>query len=183
MKTYVTYGLGWALAGMLLMLVLFFLGFHSSVEKLESAQWIGIAAGLVVAIAFLVLGTKARRNEVPLNEPFGYGRALGAAVMITLFASLFGMVGNYIYMHLINPGMLDLSAQAQIEKWEAAGMSSSQIEAAEGMMRKMMHPVLQAVFYFLGATFFGVLLALITSIFLRRPAVEAAPPPPPPVTS
>lgn len=177
MKTYVTYGVVWALGGALLNLVLFFTGFHSAPEKLQTGQWVALAIGLAIGVACLVLGTKARRNEVPATEAFGYGRALAAGVMVVLFATVFGTILQYVYANMINPDLQEVAIQAQIAKWEAAGMGSSQIEAAEGVMRKMSHPALQALFQIIAGMFFGTLLALITSAFLKRPAAPLAEPP------
>lgn len=176
MKTYVAYGFVWALAGALVTLALFFLGFHSAAEKLQSAQMIQLFAGLVISVATIVLGTRARRAEAPGTEPFGYGRALATGVMITLFATIFSVIASYVYMQVINPDMQDLSVQAQIAKWEAAGMSSTQIDAAESIMRKMMHPAIQAAFGFVIGMVFGLIISLITSIFLRRTANGDQPP-------
>ncbi len=176
MKTYLTYGLVMAIAGALLTLALFLLGFHTDPVKLQSAQWIGGGGGLVIGIVVIVLGTKARRAEVPATEGFGYGRALGTGVMIVLFGALFGIATNLLYTQIINPHMTDILMQAQIDKWEAAGMSSAKIEQAEAMMRKMMHPAIQAVFGFIGGMCFGTLISLITAAFLKREATSAEPP-------
>lgn len=175
MKTYLTYGFAMSIAGALLTLALFFAGFHSDASKLQTAQWISGGGGLAFAIVAIVLGTKARRAEISATENFSYGRALGAGVMITLFACLLGIVTNQLYMQVINPGMNDLIVQAQIEKWEAKGMSSSQIEGAEAMMRKMMHPAIQAGFGFLGGMFFGTLISLVTAAFLKREVSDQPP--------
>lgn len=171
MKTYLTYGLFIALGITLISLILFFLGYHSDAAKLGTAQAIGMVGALAVSIVLTVLGVKARRAEIPLTEPFGYGRALGAGVMITLFAVLFGAVTNYLYTHVINPGFSDVMVQAQIEKWEAKGMSAAQIEGAEAMMRKMMHPAIQALFGVVFGMLFGTIISLIAAAFLKRPAL------------
>jgi len=173
MKTYLTYGLFSALGITLVSLILFFLGYHSDAAKLGTAQLIGTIGALAISITLTVLGIKARRAEVPATEPFGYGRALAAGVMITLFAVLFGAVTNYLYNHVINPGFSDIMVQAQIEKWEAKGMTAAQIEGAESMMRKMMHPAAQAVFGILAGMVFGTVISLIAAAFLQRPAVPA----------
>lgn len=172
MKTYLKFGSAMAGGGFLLVLVLYILGFHSDPAKLGTSQWIQGCVGLGIGIACIVMGTKARRAEVPPENEFGYGSALGTGVMITLFAALFGIVTNLVYMNFINPGMSDVIMQAQVAKWEAAGMSSARIEQAEGMMRKMMSPPIQAAFGFLAGMFFGTLISLVSAAFLKRPASE-----------
>jgi hypothetical protein len=153
-------------------LALYALGFHSDASKLGTAQLIQTCVGLAIGIACIVLGTKAKRATVPPEEDFGYGAALGAGVMVTLFAALIGIVTSLIYMQVINPGMNDVIIQAQIAKWEAANMPAARMEQAEAMMRKMMNPAIQVCFQFLGGMFFGTLISLITAAFLKRPAAD-----------
>lgn len=173
MKTYATYGFMMALGGLLLNLVLFFLGFHSDIEKFGTAQWIGGLCGLAIAVTLIVLGTKARRAEVQPGEPFGYGRALGAGVMVVLFGAIFGVIFNLVYMQLINPGMSDLIVQAQSAKFEAKGMSGAQLEQAEKFTRMMTGPIISSCFNFFIGMIFGTIIALITSAFLKRPALAS----------
>ena len=170
MKTYLTYGFVMALAGALLTLVLFFLGYHSDPSKVQAAQWISVPALVVITVACLVLGIKARRTDVPATEEFGYGRALGAGVMIVLFAAIFGTIFNAIYFSFVNPDFVDVMVQAQADKLEAKGVGPTQIEQMEKGMRFMMKPPLLAVFGFLQAMVWGTIIALLTAIFLRRPA-------------
>ena len=176
MKTYLTYGFVIALAGALVTLGLFFLGYQSDPEKLQTGQWISLPIFLVITIGGIVIGTKVRRAEFPATEPFGYGRALAAAVMIVLFASLIGAVINFIYFKFINPDFLDVLVQAQTNKVEAkGGVSSEQLEKMEQGMRMMMKPPILAVFIFFQSMLFGTVIGLITSIFLRRPATSEPP--------
>ena len=170
MKTYLTYGFGMSMATLLLALILFFLGYHSEVEKVGAAQTIATVGGLVIGIVGVVLGTRARRAEIPASEPFGYGRALGAGVMIGLFSAIFGIVAILVYTQAINPDFNEIMVQAQVAKFEASGMSSDQIAGAEAMMRKMMHPALQAVMGIVLGTLYGTIIALIAAAFLKRPA-------------
>ncbi len=172
MKTYLSYGLAMAIASLLLTLALFFAGYHSDPEKIQTAQLIVTIVGLAIGVIGIALGTKARRAEVPASEPFGYGRALGAGVMIGLFSAIFGTVFHLTYSLAINPDFNEMLVQAQMAKLEADGMAANQIEAAEAVMRKVMHPALQAVFGLVGGTVYGTIIALITSIFLRRGATD-----------
>ena len=176
MKTNVTYGFFMALGGMLLTLALYFLGFHSDAAKLSSAQWIGSIGGLAIGVTVLTLGIKARRAAVPPTEEFSYGRALGAGVMITLFAALFGIVTNFLYFQVINPGMTDIIVQAQLDKMEAKGLSGAQLERAEKGIRMFMKPVFSACFAFVGGMFWGTIISLIAAAFLKRKPTGDQPP-------
>ncbi len=175
MKTYVTYGFFMALGGFLLNLVLYLVGFHSDPAKIQMAQWIAMGGGTVIAFVCLVLGTKARRESVPPSEEFGYGRALGAGVMISLFASLFGIFTTYLYMTVINPGFTDILLQAQANNLEAKGISQDKIDQIQKMSAMWMKPAVQACFAFIFGMIFGTIFALITSAFLKRPATEVPP--------
>lgn len=172
MKTYLSYGAAMAGGVFALVMVLYILGLHSEASKLGMAQGIQMVGGLGIGIACIVLGTKAKRATVPATEEFSYGQALLAGFMISLFASLFGILTTFLYTQVINPGMNDLAMQAQIAKWEAAGLSSAQIERAEGMMRKMMSPVMQASMGFIFGLLFSTIISLISAAFLKREATE-----------
>jgi hypothetical protein len=182
MKTYVTYGFFMALAGLLLTLALYFLGYHSDPAKISTAQWIGSLGALAIGITITILGTKARRAEVPMTQEFSYGSALGAGVMITLFGALFSIVSTYLYFQVINPGMADIIVQAQLDKMEAKGMSGAQLDQAEKMTRMFMKPAFMMAFNFIGGMFWGTVISLITAAFLKRNATEELAPDLPPTT-
>jgi hypothetical protein len=169
MKTYLIYGFAMAIAGALLSLALFLLGFHT-VEKLQTGQWIGMCAGLAICAVVIILGTKARREEVPATEPFGYGRALGAGVMIVLFASAFGVATNLLYTQVINPGFTETLMQVQANNLEAKGLSQDKIEQIQRMSAPWMKPMAQAIMAFVMGMIVGTLIALVTSAFLKREA-------------
>lgn len=175
MKTTLLYGLAMSIVGALIAFLLFFLGFHDSVEKLPTAQTIGTVVGLLNAVVCLFLGIRARRSEVPASEPFGYGRALGAGTLIALWGSIFGSIFHVIYMGLINPGFRDIIVQGELAKMEARGMSSAQIEQAEGMVRMMTGPIPSGIFALIFGFLFTFLFALIVAAFVRRPAADAPP--------
>lgn len=175
MKTYLTYGLAIALAGALLNLILYFAGYHSDYSKLSTAQWIGGGGGLAISIACIILGTKARRAEMPPSEDFGYGSAFAAGLMITLVAALIGIVTNYLYMHIINPGFNDLVIHAKVAEFEAKGLSATQLEQMEKDMRFFTSPLIQCVMVFIGGMIGGTIVSLITAAFLKRSANDQPP--------
>src|SRR5204863_1682654 len=116
MKTYLIYGAAMAIAGAMLVMLLYLLGLHSDPAKLTMAQIVGGCGGLAIGAVCITLGTKARREGVPPSEEFGYGRALLAGFMISLFASVFGIVTVFVYANYVNPEFADVIVQAQMHK-------------------------------------------------------------------
>ncbi|RXK53194.1 DUF4199 domain-containing protein [Oleiharenicola lentus] len=176
MKTTLFYGFVMALAGSLLTYILFFLGYHDSVEKFTTAQTIASVVGLLIWITCLLLGIRARRDEVPAHEAFGYGRALGAGTLIALWGSLFGSISHAIYMMFVNPDFREVVVQSEIAKMEAKGVPAAQIEQAEGMVRMMTGPVVQSIFALIFGFILCFMVALIVAAFVRRPATGTPPP-------
>ncbi len=167
-----------ALALMLFNLALYFLGYHSDADKYTSAETITRISFWVIAFACIIPGTMARRSEIPATEDFGYGGALLTGFMISVFAGLFGIVTGYLYFHLINPNFIEVLIQAVTAKAEAKGAGSAQIAQMEKGIRFMMGPIMSPIVGFLVTVVCGTLVSLITSIFIRRTAVEdlSAPP-------
>jgi len=175
MKTTLFYGFAMAIVGTLLAYSLFFLGYHDSVEKLGTSQTISMIVGILNGITCITLGIRARREEVPASEPFGYGRALGTGTLIALWGSIFGTISHVLYMAVINPGFQDVVVQGELAKLEARGMSSAQIEQAEGMIRMMTGTVVQGIAALIFGFLFAFVFALIIAAFTRRPAPPATP--------
>ncbi len=175
MKICSLYGFIIALGDALLILALFFLGFHSDPMKFTAAKWIGGLGGLAIGITVTVLGVKARRSETPANEGFGYGRALGAGFLISVVATVLSTLFTYAYNAFINPSFTELMVQDAMDKIQAKGISGAQADNMEKGMRFMMSPVMQSAFGLFAGLFFGLILALIIAAFLKRPA-QAVPP-------
>ncbi|MCF3651285.1 DUF4199 domain-containing protein [Synoicihabitans lomoniglobus] len=176
MKTNFLYGLGMAIAGLVIALLLNVLGFHANAEKLPTGQMIGMVLGIIVTIGGLILAIRARREDTPVHEEFGYGRALGAGTLTALVSSFFGSLFNVLYMTVINPGLQDIIVEGEIAKMEERGMTSAQIEQAEGMVRMMTGPVASGIMGFIMAFIVSFIICLIISAFLKRPAVDELPP-------
>jgi MFS family permease len=174
MKTCALYGFISALAGAFLTLIEFFLGWHSDAAKLGLANWVGGIGGLAIYIVCITLGAKARRDETPAAEGFGYGRALLAGLGVALFSTLISTAFNYCYNAFINPAMTDLMLQDRLAKMEASGMSGDKLDKAEAMTRMMFNPIPLAIYFVIVGMVFGLIISLIVAAFVKR---EAALPP------
>ena len=130
-------------------------------------------------IAGLVMAMRARREETPLDEDFGYGRALGTGTLTVLWSSLISSPIQALYIGVINPNFQEVVVAGQIAKLEAQGASVEQIEATEKIMTMMSGPIPQAISVLIAGFVFGFIVSLIVSIFVRREAVETFEEPPP----
>ena len=174
MKTTFFYGVIMAIASILLNYAMYFLGFHDSVAKFATGQMIAGIAGMVIGIVCLVLSVRARRAETPTTEGFGYGRSLIASFMTALWSTILTIISWVLYLTVVNPGVRDIMVQSELAKLEAKGLSSTQIEQAEGMIRMMMGPVPQALIGFCVGLVIWTLISLIIAAFIRRPAPAAS---------
>ncbi len=170
MKTCALYGFISSLAGAFIILALYFLGFHSDQAKLGAAKAIGGFGGIACAVVITSLGVRARRDELPASEEFGYGSALWAGVVIAFVASFLSALFSYVYYAFINPGFSEILIQDAMAKVEAKGISGPQLEKIEGFNRFIFTPVWESIFALIFGFIFGVVLALIIAAFLKRPA-------------
>jgi hypothetical protein len=171
MSTKFTYALIMTVCQVVFSLVMYFLGFET--EKLAVGQYFGWLA-LVYTIVVLWLGIKAVREESP-GQALGYGGCVGAGTLICLYSGLMGGVYRFIHLKFINTSFADYQIEFMRTKWVAKGMSDAQMDQAEGFTRGMMGPVAQGIMTPVFAVIFGVLVALVLAIFLKRtPPAEAA---------
>lgn len=183
MKIPLLYGALMALAGALVTYGLFFAGYQDTPEKMQASQWVAPTVGLIVAILFLALAMRDRRAQQPIEQPWTYGSAVGAGVMTGLWAALIGAVFTYVYLAIINPQFRDVLAQVQTAKFEAKGLSESQIETAQRFSSRFTTPVVMTILGAIGSFCGSVVISLIVAIFFRRrevaaPPLETAAPPP-----
>ena len=168
MSTKFIYALILSITGALMNLLLFFTGFQT--EKLATGQhfqWLGLAIMFVV----LWLGIKAVREEAP-HKAISYGKGVGTGVLISLYSGLMSAVYSFVHFKFVNTEFVNYNMELVRAKWEQAGMSSSQMEQAEGITRMMMGPVAIAIMTPIMAVLFGLFCSLIIAAILKRAAPD-----------
>lgn len=175
MKPYIVYGSLIALANCVATLVIYLAGLHSDPEKISVAGYISMAVGLGVGISLMVMAVRTKRNLTPPTDNFSFGTALGIAVFVSLVATALTTAFQFVYQSFINPGYADVMIQAQISAMHAKNIPSEHIEKAEGFMRLMLKPAVQAGVGFVAGTVFNVIISLIIAAIMRRKAVEEMP--------
>jgi hypothetical protein len=184
MKIPLTYGVLIAIVNTIVTLVLFFLGYHSDAGKLASLGMAPSIIYFVVLIVGMALAVRARRAEVPEDQAFGYGSALGTAILAGVVSAVFGTLFYFLYLELINPAFVGVQLDMQTAKLAAKGLNAQQIEGARKMTSFFMKPPIQCVFALVMSAILSVVIGLIVAIFFRRPAnpraaAANAPVPPP----
>jgi len=175
MKTTFLHGAGIAISNALVTLGFFFTGVHSSADRLAANQWLGTLLILGVCGTGLTLAVRERRAGLEPEKEWGFAPAFGTGVLTGLFASLLGILPNYVYFAVINPGFSDVLGAMQRSALEAKGLSEVEIERMISMMEKFTGPaVLTASGAFMGFVW-ASLVALGVGFFLRaKPAAAGS---------
>ncbi|OAM91939.1 DUF4199 domain-containing protein [Termitidicoccus mucosus] len=167
------YGLGLALALIVLQLLLFLLGYETDKIGTLGAKilpWLGF----IVTAAVIWLGVRAVREASP-DRSLTYGQGLLAGIVIVLVAGLAAAVYSFIHYTFINPHFSDYMMVYVRQQWEAAGMTETAMEKAEGVTRIFFRPPVIVVTTFIGRVFSGTICSLIIAAILKRkPAAPAA---------
>ena len=95
-------------------------------------------------------------------------------MLISLFSGLLSAAYTFIHYKFVNTEFVDYNMEIVRAKWEEAGIAADQIEKMEGVTRMMMGPVSMTIMTPIMVVFFGLIISLIVSIFLKRPAPEGA---------
>jgi hypothetical protein len=122
---------------------------------------------MVIGIVILVLAHKNFKDET--DGFMSYGQGVGIGLWCSLTATFIGVIFTYLYINFIDTTVMDLFYQKQLEQMEAKGMAESQIEMAVGWTKKLFFPI-----YIFAGIFFGLLVALIVTIFTQKKLPEQA---------
>ena len=172
MSTTLLYGLILAAAGAAFNLLAFFLGFQT--DKMAQATWFNWLA-LIPPIIVIWLGIKATREEAA-DKSLSFGKGVITGLLISIYNGLVSAAYNYVHFKFINPDFYDYQLDLVRTKWAEAGLSEAQMEQAESITRKFMGAGVTAAMTPVMCVAIGLVVALIVSAFLKRPA----PIPPPP---
>jgi uncharacterized membrane protein len=116
---------------------------------------------MVVSIVVLVL---AHRNFKSSGDSFmSYGQGIGIAFWISLTSVVVGALFTYLYAEVIAPETMEKFYDFQREQMESKNMQDEQIEVGLSWVKKLFWPM-----YVFFGMFFGILIALIVTIFTQK---------------
>lgn len=153
------YGVIIALAIIVFSLILFLLNFAKD-SALQYLTYLILLGGLFLAQTNF-------RNKY-MGGYINYGKAFTVGLLTSVFLSIIMGIYTYIFFKYIDPGAMNEIMSSAEQKMMDKGMSDMEIEQGMAMARKFQSVGLLTFFAVAGNIFFGVILSLITSIFVKR---------------
>lgn len=153
---------GFATAVVIILLNAIYYGmddFHNSTKG-----YIGIA--LQVLGIFVAIYTF--RKGLQEDMPFTYGKSVGLGVATALVYSLIMAGFTYVMMGIIDPGLTEEMLMKAEETMVERGVDDALIEQQLAMQEKMLKPAILAGISIFGNMFYGLIISLILSAFLKK---------------
>ena len=122
---------------------------------------------IVIQIALLAYLLKSYRD----NYCFGnitYGQSVGAGVIIFLYAAIISAIFTYLLYTVIDPDLVNKQLAFTEETLMKKGTPQAAIDAGMAIQRKLMKPGILTLMGVLGGMFWGTLVSLVVSIFIKK---------------
>ena len=121
----------------------------------------------IILFAGILLASISFRNKY-LGGMITYGKAFNTGFLAALFASVILAVYAFVFLTFIDPGAMEEAMALVEEKVIGKGLSDAEIEQALSISAKFQSPWISALASLAGNVIIGLILALITSIFVKH---------------
>ena len=133
---------------------------HMEQSPLRFVSFLVLLGGMVLAMRYY---KENNQGFMSFGEGVGIGAVLSAAV------GVLSAIFSYVYMNFVDPEVVSrLMDKARADMEARGGLSDEQIDQAMSMSGKFMNGPIMMIAVVLGSVFFGVLLALIVSAFVKH---------------
>lgn len=153
------YGLLFGVAMIIMHLVLFLFDMQRDT--------VGIVVSVIVMVGGIALAQTDYRNK-KWKGYITYGKAFKIGFLSMLFAAIIVTVYTYIYHMYINPADLVAAKNERIQEIYNAGYSPEQEAQAIKYIESFVTPLVSTVSAFVSYLIFGVIISLVTSIFIKK---------------
>ncbi len=127
-----------------------------------------------IMIAGIIWGQISYKKE--LGGMATYGQMVTAGLLTMVFASLISSVYTYLLYTVIDPTLQEQMRIFTEEQMIAQGkVPEEQMEMALNMAAKFQTPTMLVVIGILGGAFIGLIISLITSIFIKKNPSDVVP--------
>ena len=123
---------------------------------------------ILIIIVGLILGIKAFRDD-SRGGLMSYGQGVGAGTIIGLYAGIIGAIFTFLLYKVIDPDLMGkLLTFTEENLVESGRVPEEMIEQTMEIQKKFMTPWIMSVMSIINYVFFGVVVSLIASIFLKK---------------
>lgn len=155
----VKWGIILALISIVLSLIVNIFEMYSNGTIIQVASMILLVAALAMSYAEFKSG----------NEGFmSLGQGFGLGMMIIAISGVISNVFSYIYMTLIDPGMIESIKEIQITEMENQGLSDEQIDMALEYSEFFMTPHMIVLMALIFTLFFGAIISVIVAAIMQK---------------
>jgi hypothetical protein len=156
--------------GLLTGLVSVLISFALYALQLEQNAFLKFLTTIVLLLGIVL----AQREYRQRNAGFmSYGEGLRIGALVSVIVGVLGAAFVYVYTTLIDPDTMTRTMERARTELEAKGtMSDAQIDQAMALSAKFTSGPIMLVFVIVGTLFFGFLISLITSAFVKNPKPE-----------
>lgn len=158
-KANLTNGLILGIVGIMYSLVMYFLDL--TFNQIQGYVFIVVQIGLIY---FLL---KSYRDNF-MHGQITYGQSLGAGMIIFLYSAVIVAVYTYLLYTVIDSGLVAKQLAFQEAEMIKRGIPQASIDAGMAMQAKIMKPAIMAPISILGSMFWGLIVSLLISIFIRK---------------
>lgn len=152
--------------GLIVGLILIILAVITWVGDLEESRAIGWA-NMLISVGAIYYTMKHWRDHHK-EGVISYGQALGYGVAVMFMASIVFGFYNVIYLNYLNPEAVAKSLDLVEESYYQMGFSEDKTEMLMEMAQTLQTPFFHAFSVILGFTFRGLLISLITALFVKK---------------
>jgi NhaP-type Na+/H+ or K+/H+ antiporter len=125
-------------------------------------------------IGGIILGQLAYKKA--LGGTLTYGQAVGSGVLTMVFASVISGIYTYLLYSVIDPSLQEQMRIFTEEQIIQQGrVPEEQLEMAVNMASKFQTPLMMLVMSVFGGALVGVVISLITSIFVKKNPSDEVP--------
>jgi hypothetical protein len=104
------------------------------------------------------------------SPPVDYGEILGLGVIVMLYFGVIVTIYGMVHWSFIDTGATERILAGAEEALSNSGMPADQVRSTLEMQKNMIGPVVTPLLGFVSVMILGTIMALITSIFMRRKA-------------
>jgi len=128
-------------------------------------QGINMTISTAIPIVLIIIALREfRAQQGYLSFRQGFSLGMLTSLIYSLLVSLF----SYIYMKFIDPGMMNLIKERQVEEMEKRGYDEATIEQSMKTMEFMMSPETMLFISVLGGVIMMAILSLIIAAIMKK---------------